>query len=216
MSAVESLPEVEYPETDGKPMAETDIHLEWMIRIRDVLKWRYRNRRVYVGANLLIYFLKGNPRKSVAPDAFVVKDCDPDRRRTFKIWVERRIPSTVFEVTSNATREEDELEKPAKYAQAGVKEMFLFDPTGDYVDPPLQGFRFDNGIKLPITPDATGALESKELGLLLRLEDGELVFYDAKTGDRLLTEAEAEHTARVAAEEEVKRLRAQLARRRRS
>src|SRR5262249_29136487 len=37
-----------YPESDGKPMAETDIHRDWMVCIIERLKWRYRRKRVYV------------------------------------------------------------------------------------------------------------------------------------------------------------------------
>jgi Uma2 family endonuclease len=200
MSVAQTIAEVEYPESDGKPVAETDLHLEWMIYIRNVLKYRYRKQRLYVGANLLVYFVCGNPRKSVAPDTFVVKDCDPGPRRTFKTWVEERNPDVVFEVTSSSTRREDEVTKPATYAQLGVKELFLFDPTSDYLDPPLQGYRFSRGRKTRIRPDADGSLECRELGLRLRLEDGELRIYDARTGRPLLTEAEAESAARRAAE----------------
>jgi Uma2 family endonuclease len=245
MSLVQTLPEIElYPESDGKPMAETDVHLECMISIRAVLKWRYRGERVYVGSNLLVYYAKaqrGQRGKAVAPDNFVVKDCDPGFRRVFKIWEEGRVPNTVFEVTSNSTRREDEHDKPEIYARMGVKELFLFDPTGDYLDPPLQGYRFVRGQRRRIEPDETGALTSKELGIRLRLEDGCLVMYDVHTGERLLTEAEAERQAkeaerqareaerqakeaerqareaerlaREAAEAEVKRLKAELARR---
>jgi hypothetical protein len=170
----------------------------------------------------------------VAPDDFVVLDCPPGNRRVFKTWEEGRVPSTVFEITSASTRSEDEHDKPEIYARIGVKELFLVDPTGDYLDPPLQGYRFAKGVMRPMRPDTTGALESKELGLKLRMEDGELVLYDAHTGERLLTEAEAErqardverqakeaeqrareqeHVARLAAEEEVRRLRAELDRR---
>jgi hypothetical protein len=210
MSLAQPFAEIEYPESDGKPMAETDVHLEWMIDIRDMLKFRYRGQRVYVGANLLVYFVEGDPRKSVAPDGFVMKDCDPGRRRTFKTWVELRVPDVVFEVTSSSTRGEDERYKPQTYARIGVKELFLYDPTGDYLKPPLVGYRFSRGRRVRIRPDATGALECRELGLLLRLENGTLRMFDARTGERLLTEAEAERTAREAAEEEVRRLREQL------
>jgi Uma2 family endonuclease len=245
MSLVQSAPEIElYPESDGKPMAETDVHLDCMIHIRAVLKWRYRGERVYVGSNLLVYYAKaqgGKKGRAVAPDNFVVKDCDPGMRRVFKIWEEGRVPNTVFEVTSDSTRAEDEREKPEIYARMGVKEMFLFDPTCDYLDPPLQGYRFIRGEPRRIKPDETGALTSKELGIRLRLEDGRLVIYDVQTGERLLTEAEAERqakeaerqakeaerqakeaerqaaaaerAAREAAEEEVRRLKAELARR---
>jgi Uma2 family endonuclease len=231
MPLVHSRPETElYPESDGKPMAETDVHLDCMIYIRAVLKWRYRGERVYVGSNLLVYYAKarrGQKGQAVAPDNFVVKDCDPGMRRVFKIWEEGRVPNTVFEVTSLSTRAEDELEKPGIYGRMGVKELFLFDPTGDYLDPPLQGYRFVRGERRRIEPDETGALTSKELGIRLRLEDGCLTMYDGRSGERLLTEAEAERQgkeaerrattaeriAREAAEEEIRRLKAQLARR---
>jgi Uma2 family endonuclease len=205
MSIAGTLPEVEYPESDGKPMAETDVHLDCMIRIRNLLRWRYRGERVYVGSNLLVYYVQGDPRKSVAPDDFVVKDCPSGDRRTFKVWEEGRAPTVVFEITSLSTRKEDEVKKPRLYARMGVKELILFDPLAEYLDPPLQGFRFVDGKKLPILPDATGALESRELGVRLRAEDGELVMYDIATGERLLTGQES-------AEEEVRRLRAEIAR----
>jgi Uma2 family endonuclease len=245
MSLVQSLPEIElYPESDGKPMAETDVHLDCMIYIRAVLKWRYRGERVYVGSNLLVYYAKaqrGQKGKAVAPDNFVVKDCDPGKRRVFKIWDEARVPNTVFEVTSLSTRAEDEREKPGIYARMGVKELLLFDPTEDYLDPPLQGYRFVQGRKRRIEPDQTGAITSKELGIRFRVEDGCLAMYDCRTGEKLLTEAEAERQAkeaerqakeaerqakeaerqarlaeriaREAAEAEVRRLKAELSRR---
>ncbi|MGE0378466.1 MAG: Uma2 family endonuclease [Planctomycetaceae bacterium] len=220
MSLAQPFAEIEYPESDGKPMAETELHLEWMIDIRNRLKYRYQGQRVYVGANLLVYYVEGDARKSVAPDGFVVKDCDPGRRRTFKTWVEQRTPDVVFEVTSSSTRSEDEKLKPQTYARIGVKELFLYDPTGDYLDPVLQGYCFSRGRKTRIRPNASGALECRELGLLVRLDDAvALHLFDSGTGERLLTEAEAadaraqkERAAREAVEEELRRLRDQLQR----
>ena len=72
-----------------------------------------------------------------------------------------------------------------------------------------------------ICPD-WGALECRELDLLLRLEFDRLAIFDAKSGNRLLSEAEAAEAAREAAEKraaaaetEVERLRQELARRKR-
>ncbi len=92
--------EIEYPETDGQPMGETDLHIDWMIRLRDMLKQRYRGQQVYVASNLLLYFEAGNPRRFVVPDLFVVKQSDPGFRRTYKLWEEGRAPHAVIEVTS--------------------------------------------------------------------------------------------------------------------
>ncbi len=196
MSLTASLTDIEYPESDGKPMGETDVHRGWMIRLYDLLNWRYRGQRVYVGSDLLLYYVEGQPKKFVVPDDFVVLDCDPGQRRVFKTWTERRVPNAVIEVTSNKTRRQDQVIKPAKYAQIGVRELFLYDPTGDYLRPALQGFRCEAGSLVPILPDARGNLECRELNLLLRLEARQLVLRERDTGEILLTEAEAERKAK--------------------
>jgi Uma2 family endonuclease len=192
--------EVEYPETDGQPMGETDLHRQWMYRIIDLLTHRYRDQRVYVTGNLLMYYEEGNPSRFVVPDAMVVKDCDPGVRRTFKLWEEKRIPSAVFETTSRYTKREDTVYKPQMYERLLIPEYFLYDPTADYLRPPLQGHRLVENRYVRIEPDVSGRFFCSELGLWLRLEGGELVMYDCESGLRLLTEAEEERAAREAAE----------------
>jgi Uma2 family endonuclease len=198
---------VEYPETDGRPMGETDLHIEWMIRVRDMLKRRYRDQHVYVAANLLLYFEEGDPTRFVVPDSMVVKDCPPGRRRVFKIWEEGRAPGAVIEITSRSTKGEDTIHKPHIYEQIGVVEQFYYDPTAEYLHPPLQGHRLTAEGLEPIARDVAGRLLSRELGLWLHLEDGDLELTDAQTGARLLTDAEARH-----AEAEARRLEAETQR----
>jgi Uma2 family endonuclease len=217
MSASSSVREIVYPESDGKPMGESDLHRNWMVRIIDLLSTRYRGQRVYVSGDLLVYYEEGNPKKFVVPDAFVVLDSDPGMRRVYKVWEEGRPPDVVFETTSRSTRRKDESIKPAKYHLLGVKEYFLYDPTRDYLKPPLQGHRLEAGGFARIEADASGALESRTLGLLLRLDGAELVMHDARTGERLQTQAEAaearakaEGEARQTAEKELALLRRKL------
>jgi hypothetical protein len=102
----------------------------------------------------------------------------------------------VFEVTSHSTRREDEIFKPGKYAQIGVQELFLYDLTADYLDPPLQGICFEDNEPIRITPDASGSLACETLGLQLRLDNGQLVVVDAQSSEELLTQAEAALAAR--------------------
>ena len=135
MRAAQVEDQVEYPESDGKPMGETDLHRDWMIRILEILRYRYRGQRVYVASNLLVYYEEGLPRKFVVPDDFVVLDCDPHRRRVFKTWEEGRVPDVVFEVTSRGTRSDDESFKPQIYERLGVQEYFLYDPSNEYLRP---------------------------------------------------------------------------------
>ena len=119
----------------------------------------------------------------------------------FKIWEEGKAPDVVIEVTSRSTRRHDSIYKARVYAEIGVKEYFLYDPTGDYLLPPLKGFRWVEGGYREMAPDESGALACQELRLGLRLEAGRLVIYDWHSGQPLLTEAEAERQAREAAEE---------------
>lgn len=183
---------IEYPSSDGKPMAETDAHRNWMIININRLSRHFSGRKVYVSGNLLIYYVEGDARKCVAPDTFVVKNCKPGKRDIFQIWKERRKPNFALETTSKTTRGEDSGEKKKKYALIGVKEYFLYDPYGDWLKPPLQGYSLVQGAYENIPPDAEGGVASKELGIRFILEDGDLAMFDAATGKRLLTDDEWE------------------------
>jgi Uma2 family endonuclease len=215
--------DVYYPESDGQPMAETDLHREVMTDLIHGLKRRYASAPdVYVGGNLLFYDIQGNPRSSFSPDVFLVKGVPPGRRRIFKLWEEGKVPCLVFEITSDSTHREDEAKKK-RYQRLGVEELVLFDPLGDYLDPQLQGYRLDNGgTYRPILPNPDGSLTSQMTGLLLRVEGEKLRLIDAVSGEKLpwldeidnhLAEAE-ERAAR--AEEEIARLRRELEERNRS
>jgi hypothetical protein len=77
---------VQYPESDGKPLAETGIHVfrifDLIAQFKKQLFWRRLD--VYVGANMFMYYEKGNPRAVVAPDFFVVFGVPAEERRTLK------------------------------------------------------------------------------------------------------------------------------------
>ena len=75
----------------------------------------------------------------------------------------------VIETTSKKTRRKDTVDKPELYARLGVQEYFLFDPTQDYLEPPLQGHWLVGDRYVRIEPDSGGGLESYELELGLRL-----------------------------------------------
>ena len=79
MSSVIHVSQVDYPESDGKPMGETDDHRREMVRHIELLEDFYQGQKVYVSGDLLVYYVRGNPRKYVVPDAFVVKGIAPGR-----------------------------------------------------------------------------------------------------------------------------------------
>ena len=195
MASVIQFTAVNYPESDGKPMGETDIHIEETIRLRQVLKRYYAGQRVYVSGNILVFYEQGNPKKFVVPDLLVVKAVEPGDRRVYKIWREGKPPDAIIEITSRKTKKKDTVTKPALYRRLGVPEYFLFDPTEDYLAPPLQGYRLAGRRYKPILPDAEGAIESEQLGTRLHAEGQQLVLYRLDTGERLLSTEEAREAA---------------------
>jgi hypothetical protein len=104
----------------------------------------------------------------------------------------------VFEITARGTRLEDLGTKRALYAELGVQEYFLYDPLGEYLRPPLQGFRLADGEYERIESEREFVLVSEALGLELRLENGRLRVVYPETGEPLLTPAEAYVARRVA------------------
>lgn len=200
-------PKNDYPTSDGKPMAETDLHRELMFALIDMLQHRYAtDPDVYVSGDLLIFYDRGNKRRHVAPDVFVTFGVPKGRRDNYLVWEEGKGPDVVIEVTSKTTRAEDIRKKPDLYKDAlGVKEYFLFDPTQDYLDPQLQGFRRVKDEFRPIRA-VDDRLPSRLLGLHLERAGDTLHLWDPQTGARLLKWAERE----AAAVSEAERLRREV------
>ncbi len=195
-----AVAEVFYPESDGQPMAETDVHRDLMLDLIAMLREYFRDDpHIYISGNLLLYYEEGNPRRSVAPDVFVVKGIPGDRRRIYKLWEEGQPPDVVFELTSRSTRNEDLRTKHELYERLGVTEYFLFDPLGEYLRPPLQGHRLALDHYVPLRPAADGSLWSAVLELELHPRGESLRLFDPESRRWLLNPQE-ETVARRAAE----------------
>ena len=234
MTAIPLEEEVHYPESDGEPMAESELHLEEMVYVWQALRERFAEEHdVFVGANLFLYYRKGDPSAVVAPDGFVVKGVPKllpgnRRRRKYLLWDEGQVPCFVLETTSESTRREDE-KKKGTYEKLGVAEYFQFDPLGEYLSPPFRGFRLMGSRYRPIQPNPDGSLLSQATGLVFRPEGSQLRLIDAVTGAPLLRKEEetkarreaekraaAEAEARLQAEERARALEEELDRLRRS
>ncbi len=211
-------PQVIYPDSDGEPMAENDPQRRCITDTLFVLEQRYRDEpQVYVSADLLVYYVEGDPYKSVAPDVLVTFGIAKRNRRNYLLWDEGKAPDVVFEFASAGTWHADVTWKRGLYQGIGVREYFLFDPQAEHLDPLLQGHRLEGQtfVPLPSLPDSergVRGLASQVLGLEMWAQPngGEgmpyvLRFYDPAVAAWLPTpaqEAESRRTAEARADYE--------------
>lgn len=196
-----AIREIDYPTGDGKPMAETDVHRDDMVDVIQMLKDHFAEYpNVYVSGNLLMFYVEGDRHKHVSPDVFVVRGVEKKDRDNYLVWKEGKTPDLVIEITSKSTRREDKTKKWKLYRDVlQVPEYFQFDPTEDYLKPPLQGLRLIEGEYVPIKP-VEGRLPSEILGLHLERDGKKLRLFNPATGTRLLIPSERSELAERLAE----------------
>ena len=72
---------IDYPTSDGKPMAETEIHRDDMMDLIQTLQDYFAEEpMVCVAGNMLMFYEEGNRRKHIAPDVFVVRGIPKKQR----------------------------------------------------------------------------------------------------------------------------------------
>lgn len=191
--------EVHYPESDGKPMAETDTHRDSMFYFISVLQ-RHFQGRAYVTGNLLLYYVEGDPRRSVSPDCMVVFGAPAGRRRTYLLWKEP-LPDVVIEVTSRKTRREDLGRKMELYRQLGIRELWLVDPCREYLGAAALGYRLEQG-QWRSLPFEHGRGFSEVLSLEFRETDDGVLLYDPDEHRFLLPLARGLDSAQARLEQE--------------
>ena len=220
-STIATLDDLDYPDSDGLPMAESEFQFNPIVYAVGALRNYFQDRDdVYVVGDLLLYYEEGNRSASVAPDVFVVFGVPNHVRRTYLLWREGKAPDWVLEVTSRSTRQVDQGRKRELYARLGVSEYWQYDPTGDYLDPPLRGLMLSGGrygAALALEEvDGVRSAHSPVLGLNLRLDEGVLRFHDPLRDEYLLTYLEENRArqeseqARQTAEDRVAELEARL------
>lgn len=196
-SSVLSAVKIDYPSSDGRPVAESSVHFACLTEACFGLQRHFRHRRdVFVAGNLLIYYEEGNIKARVAPDVFVVVGVGNHDRTSYLLWEEGKVPSFVLEITSRGTRNEDQGKKRELYGRLGVTEYWQYDPGGEWLAPPLRGMELVGGQyqELPAweLADGTLVMSSGVLGLEVLAGASGLRFHDPQTGRYILTRAETE------------------------
>ncbi len=201
---VENQTEIFYSSADGEPVAETFDHLYALLTTLEVLKQYLSNRQATVLGDQFLYYSQGFPKLRVAPDVMVIFDVAPGGRDNYKLWEEGEVPSVIFEMTSGGTQDKDQVFKKTLYEQLGVKEYWLFDPKGEWIEEKLRGYRLRGENYESITDS-----RSEPLQLRLQIEGRLIGFYREDNGEKLLIPVELaealqqEVLARQQAEEQI-------------
>ena len=122
-----------YPESDGEPLAENTLHLNWIFTIFNALNILFKDREdVFVASDLLWYPIKGNKEARRAPDAMVVFGRPKrsfEKVKSYLQWEEEDIgAAVVFEVKSPSDTKLVLRDKFNFYLRYGVEEYYVCDP----------------------------------------------------------------------------------------
>ena len=209
-----SAPAIVYPETDGMPLPDGEFQAPLYVRIVGTLRTHFRDvQGARVNGDTFIYYVEGDPRRSVSPDCYVALELSEDalasieRNNVYLLWEVGKAPDFVLEIGSPSTSRADLGSKRDLYAELGVREYWRFDATGgEFYGEPLVGERLVDGEyrRLVMRSEEDGRVggHSDVLNLELWWEDGELRFWDPVT-DRWLLSQEEEQDGRLAAEARV-------------
>ncbi len=164
------VPDVIYPESDGKPMADNTIQWDWMVKVVEELRIQYAGQEVFVAGDLLWYPVKGMPKISAAPDAMVVFGRPAGDRRSYLQWNEDGLgPQVVFEVLSHSNRTGELEDKLSFYDEHGVEEYYVINPY----DQSVKGYARRRSELVPVRKML--GFVSPRLGTRFEKVDGELV-----------------------------------------
>ena len=197
--------DLEYPDSDGQPMADNNLQFQWIVTIETNLDTMYPpSANVFVAGDMLWYPVQGQPTIRVAPDIFVVFGRPKGYRGSYRQWLEDGIaPQVVFEILSPGNTAQEMSAKFLFYERYGVEEYYVVDPFAGSV----RGWH-RQGEQLQEIAVMHGWV-SPRLGIRFDLSGPELVLF-RPGGARFSTLAESEEQKRQAEERaEQERLRAE-------
>jgi Uma2 family endonuclease len=122
--------EIDYPSSDGEPMAESTLQYMWIVMIQMNLDHLFRNRSdVFVAGDHLIYPVEGDNKIRCAPDIYVAFGRPKAHRGSYQVWNEGNIfPQVIFEILSPSNRAAEMARKLEFYSEYGAEEYYIYDP----------------------------------------------------------------------------------------
>jgi Uma2 family endonuclease len=124
--------DIDYPETDGQPMAENTLQFQWIVTIQGNLDELFP--AVFVAGDLFWYPVEGDNTICTAPDILVAFGRPKGYRGSYRQWEEGDVaPQVVFEVLSPGNRPGEMEARFAFYERYGVEEYYVIDPPQESV-----------------------------------------------------------------------------------
>jgi Uma2 family endonuclease len=210
MNTTSLEPELVFPDSDGKPMAENTRQYEAVVTLKGNIE-AFAPAEAFVAGDHLIYVDRRDPTARQAPGVYVAFGRPRGHRGNYKVWEEGDVfPQVVFEVLGPSNTPAEMRAKRRFYFAHGAEEYYEFDPEA--------------GIRLGFVVDAESGLPSRvadmdghvspRLGMRFAFRPMQLLVY-RPDGSRFLSFQEMEDC--VAAERqraETERLRAETKRQR--
>jgi Uma2 family endonuclease len=229
-----------YPEADGMGEGQLQRLICELLRpllarfLTERAAARGRREAWNVGSDQFIYWQKHNSSARIAPDIYVLRGVPQSRViRSWKVWETGIAPLFCLEVVSHDA-EKDYVDAPSLYANLGVNDLVIFDPEARERRgrARFQVYRRVGSrglVSVEVTNEdrvrsrtlgcwlrAVGHGDEQRIRVALGARGEDLLPTDAERAERAdeeRAEKERERAARLAAEAEVARLRAELAKR---
>lgn len=194
-------PDLQYPESDGKPVADNTLQFSLMMKIQGGLDSLFDRSDVFVAGDLFWYPVEGSLVRQ-APDVMVVFGRPKGHRRSYKQWEEDYIaPQVVFEILSRSNTRREMEEKFSFYERHGVAEYYVYDPHKNR----LKGWiRTNESLSAIVQMDGW---ISPQMGVRLENRTGELELYrpDGKRFESFVEIAQRAEQEAQRAEQEAQR-----------
>jgi Uma2 family endonuclease len=165
-----ATPAINYPESDGMPMADNTRQFRLIVMIQGGLDAQFAQQPdVFVAGDLLWYPVEGQPTVRAAPDIMVAFGAPKGDRGSYLQWREGNIaPQVVFEILSPGNSVAEMTRKYGFYNRYGVEEYYLYDPDHNE----LSGWQRIDGWLWAIDPIEERI--SPRLGIRFSSSSGEL------------------------------------------
>jgi Uma2 family endonuclease len=123
-------PDLLYPDSDGRPMADNTEQFRWIVTIKENLEILLAdNPDVLIAGDLLWYPVKSTLVTPTAPDVMVIFGRPKGRRGSYKQWQEENIaPQVAFEILSPSNTLAEMERKREFYEVYGIEEYYVYDP----------------------------------------------------------------------------------------